>query len=293
MLVEACEYRANFLHLRPRHAAILGIEPDHFDCYDSLDQIERAFRQFAASVPDDGLLLVRHDCASTRRATAGLACRVESFGLCPEADWSAHVKPRPVVAPSRRDHWSRLYIRDSSFWSTAVRGAVADARPAQRAQCAGRRRTGLGQRRHGGANRRRPRQFCRAAPPAGTAGHVAGRRPGRRLRPSPHRSDRRLGRRSPPVPPPPGVVRLSAAPGLTNGPTAGRIGGQPAKCRQGTSGRDFSGPRGQSPAGGGHGGRSGPKGPRRLASRCCRAIRPKKSSGRWKPVLPPATYWLR
>ena len=83
MLVEACEYRANFLHLRPRHAAILGIEPDHFDCYDSLDQLERAFRQFAASVPDGGLLLVRHDCASTRRATAGLPCRVESFGLVP------------------------------------------------------------------------------------------------------------------------------------------------------------------------------------------------------------------
>jgi UDP-N-acetylmuramate--alanine ligase len=89
LLIEACEYRANFLHLRPRHAAILNIEPDHFDCYDSLDEIERAFRQFAASVPADGLLLVRHDCASTRRATAGLPCRVESFGLCPEADWSA------------------------------------------------------------------------------------------------------------------------------------------------------------------------------------------------------------
>jgi UDP-N-acetylmuramate--alanine ligase len=90
MLVEACEYRANFRYLRPQHAAILGIEPDHFDCYDSLEQIEHAFRQFAASVPPEGLLLVRHDCVSTRRATAGLGCRIESFGLCPEADWSAH-----------------------------------------------------------------------------------------------------------------------------------------------------------------------------------------------------------
>ncbi len=88
MLIEACEYRANFLHLRPQHAAILGIEPDHFDCYDSLDEIEWAFRQFAASVPPEGLLLVRHDCASTRRATAGLACRIESFGTNPDADWS-------------------------------------------------------------------------------------------------------------------------------------------------------------------------------------------------------------
>jgi UDP-N-acetylmuramate--alanine ligase len=89
VLAEACEYRANFLNLRPQHAAILGIEPDHFDCYDSLEQIELAFRRFAAAVPQGGLLLVRHDCASTRRATAGLRCQIESFGCSPEADWSA------------------------------------------------------------------------------------------------------------------------------------------------------------------------------------------------------------
>ena len=89
VLVEACEYRANFLHLRPRHAAILGIEADHFDCYDSLQDIEAAFRRFAASLPEDGLLLVRQDCASTRRATAALPCPIESFGWAVAADWSA------------------------------------------------------------------------------------------------------------------------------------------------------------------------------------------------------------
>jgi UDP-N-acetylmuramate--alanine ligase len=89
LVVEACEYRANFLHLRPWQAAILGIEPDHFDCYDSLGQLENAFRRFAESVPNDGLLVVRHDCQSTRRVTAGLGCRVESFGFSADADWSA------------------------------------------------------------------------------------------------------------------------------------------------------------------------------------------------------------
>jgi len=89
MLVEACEYRANFLHLRPRQAAILGIEPDHFDCYDSLAQLEDAFRRFAEFIPNDGLLVARHDCKSTRRVTAGLTCRIESFGFSADADWSA------------------------------------------------------------------------------------------------------------------------------------------------------------------------------------------------------------
>jgi UDP-N-acetylmuramate--alanine ligase len=91
MLVEACEYRANFLHLCPRQAVILGIEPDHFDCYDSLEELERAFGRFAASLPGDGLLLARHECTSTRRATAGARCRVETFGLHSGADWSARL----------------------------------------------------------------------------------------------------------------------------------------------------------------------------------------------------------
>ena len=89
LLVEACEYRSNFLKLSPKHAAILNIEPDHFDCFDSLDALERAFHQFAASVPADGLLVVQHDGASIRRILAGLSCRIETFGFEPEADWSA------------------------------------------------------------------------------------------------------------------------------------------------------------------------------------------------------------
>ena len=89
MLVEACEYRANFLHLRPEQAVILGIEPDHFDCYDSLERLKTAFARFAAALPEDGLMLARHACPATREVTAGLGCRVETFGFDPAADWSA------------------------------------------------------------------------------------------------------------------------------------------------------------------------------------------------------------
>jgi UDP-N-acetylmuramate--alanine ligase len=91
MLVEACEYRANFLHLRPAQAVILGIEPDHFDCYPSWGDLERAFARFARLVPSDGLILARHGCPVTRRVTAGLSCRVETYGVDPRADWSARL----------------------------------------------------------------------------------------------------------------------------------------------------------------------------------------------------------
>jgi len=88
MLVEACEYRANFLHLNPEQAVILGIEPDHFDFYRSVDQLVEAFAAFAQRLPDGGLLLARHDCERTRRAASDLRCRVETFGLSSGADWS-------------------------------------------------------------------------------------------------------------------------------------------------------------------------------------------------------------
>ncbi len=58
VLVEACEYRRNFLHLRPHDAVILNVEPDHFDCYPTRDSLEAAFCQFAALLPPEGALIV-------------------------------------------------------------------------------------------------------------------------------------------------------------------------------------------------------------------------------------------
>jgi UDP-N-acetylmuramate--alanine ligase len=91
MVAEACEYRANFLHLQPQQAAILGIEPDHFDYYATFGQLQEAFARFAARVPHDGLLLVRHDDPVGLEIAQRVACRVQTFGTTPEADWSARI----------------------------------------------------------------------------------------------------------------------------------------------------------------------------------------------------------
>lgn len=88
MLAEACEYRSHFLHLQPQAAVILGIEPDHFDCFASLAELHDAFARFAGRVPPHGWLLVRHECAVSRAASGGAACRVETFGLDSQADWT-------------------------------------------------------------------------------------------------------------------------------------------------------------------------------------------------------------
>jgi UDP-N-acetylmuramate--alanine ligase len=88
-LVEACEYRANFLYLRPQVAVVLGIDADHFDYYHSRAQLIDAFRRFVARVPADGLLIVNQDCPTARKLARRVDCRVTTFGLRRGADWTA------------------------------------------------------------------------------------------------------------------------------------------------------------------------------------------------------------
>lgn len=52
VVVEADEYDASFLHLRPRAAIITNIEADHLDFYGSIQEITAAFESFGSSVTD-------------------------------------------------------------------------------------------------------------------------------------------------------------------------------------------------------------------------------------------------
>ena len=88
-VVESCEYKQSFLDLTPTHAAILGIEPDHFDCYPQIEQAVDAFRQFADKVPSDGTLVLRGDCPNTMQACRNAAAHLETFSLVPGMDWWA------------------------------------------------------------------------------------------------------------------------------------------------------------------------------------------------------------
>ena len=51
-ILEACEYKANFLQFIPNTEIILNIDNDHLDFYKNLDNIVKAFREFA-SIPDE------------------------------------------------------------------------------------------------------------------------------------------------------------------------------------------------------------------------------------------------
>ncbi len=57
-VVEACEFNRSFHHLLPRHAVILNLERDHFDCYPDEETLVESFAEFAHGIQPEGSLFV-------------------------------------------------------------------------------------------------------------------------------------------------------------------------------------------------------------------------------------------
>ena len=55
--VEACEYKKSFLNLNPKIIVITNIDNDHLDYYGNLENIKKAFGEFAAKLPKEGYLV--------------------------------------------------------------------------------------------------------------------------------------------------------------------------------------------------------------------------------------------
>ena len=56
-VVEACEYKKSFLNLNPKIIVIANIDNDPLDYYGNLENIKKAFGEFAAKLPEDGYLV--------------------------------------------------------------------------------------------------------------------------------------------------------------------------------------------------------------------------------------------
>ena len=86
-VAEACEFDRSFLNLEPKYDVILNVEEDHPDCYRDLDEIIEAFRQFAAKVPPDGLVVVNGDDRDALKCVSDVSAEVETFGLDDSCTW--------------------------------------------------------------------------------------------------------------------------------------------------------------------------------------------------------------
>ncbi len=65
LVAESCEYRGHFLELTPRVVGLLGIEPDHFDCFPTFDLALATYREFLEKIPAEGLLVANLDCEAS------------------------------------------------------------------------------------------------------------------------------------------------------------------------------------------------------------------------------------
>lgn len=88
-VTEACEYTNSFLEFFPTIGIILNIEEDHLDFFRDINDIRNSFHLFAKKIPENGLLIINNGIDNYEEITRDLNCRVVTFGLNPEADYSA------------------------------------------------------------------------------------------------------------------------------------------------------------------------------------------------------------
>ncbi|WP_437205625.1 UDP-N-acetylmuramate--L-alanine ligase [Planctomicrobium sp. SH664] len=90
LVVEACEYRRHFLELQPHALCLLGIEPDHFDCYPHFSDAIAAYRELIDQVPSAGVITYRSDCLVTAELIGKSRAHAQSFSVTDAtADWHA------------------------------------------------------------------------------------------------------------------------------------------------------------------------------------------------------------
>ncbi len=89
IVVEADEFDRTFLSLRPSIAVITNIALEHLDCYENLEDLSRAFTQFANAVPFYGHVIACHDDPNVQAILKDLHRPVITYGFAPQADVQA------------------------------------------------------------------------------------------------------------------------------------------------------------------------------------------------------------
>lgn len=84
-VVEACEYRAHMLLLKPQTIVLTNIEEDHLDFYKDLNHIVQTFQQYVNGLrADDDLLVYNNDDVNIRKLRLP-KCKRMSYGFIPGA----------------------------------------------------------------------------------------------------------------------------------------------------------------------------------------------------------------
>ena len=88
-ITEACEYTNSFLSFFPTVEVVLNVKEDHLDFFKDLDDIRRSFRTYTHLLPDDGTLVINGEIEGLNYFTDGLTCRVITYGLDGDYEYTA------------------------------------------------------------------------------------------------------------------------------------------------------------------------------------------------------------
>lgn len=86
IVVEADEFDRTFLRLSPSLAVITNIEAEHLDIYEDLEDVKKAFVEFAGKVPFYGAVVICLDDPVVRSILPSIERRTVSYGFTPQAD---------------------------------------------------------------------------------------------------------------------------------------------------------------------------------------------------------------
>jgi len=89
IVVEADEFDRTFLQLTPSIAAITTLEKEHLDTYKDLDDIKKAFIEFANRVPFYGFVVICLDEPALQDILPEVKRKYITYGVSPQADMRA------------------------------------------------------------------------------------------------------------------------------------------------------------------------------------------------------------
>ncbi len=69
-----------FIYYRPKSVILTGIEFDHADIYNNIEEILTAFIRLLKLIPDDGLLVYNGECENIKKILSHARCKKVSFG---------------------------------------------------------------------------------------------------------------------------------------------------------------------------------------------------------------------
>lgn len=87
IVVEACEFKRSFLHLRPTIELITNVDWDHPDCFPTLKDVISTFDDFVDLLPQDGALILWGDDPNAYNLRKRYKGKSVIFGYQPQFDW--------------------------------------------------------------------------------------------------------------------------------------------------------------------------------------------------------------